>query len=77
MLDTCLRKGICMKIIVNGEERDFDGPLALAGLLEALEIRTPRVAAMVNGAVVKRDQRAETLLAEGDQVEIIQMVGGG
>ena len=66
-----------MRLLVNGEERDFNGPLTVAALLEALEVRSARVAVMVNDAILKRDKRLQHELAEGDRVEIIHMVGGG
>ena len=66
-----------MNLIVNGEEQRFDRPLTVAELLETLDIRAPRVAVMVNEAIIKRDKRPEHRLAEGDRVEIIHMVGGG
>jgi thiamine biosynthesis protein ThiS len=36
-----------------------------------------RVAAELNGMVVRRGQWAETLLNEGDKIEIVHFVGGG
>lgn len=66
-----------MKLIVNGEEREFEQPLTAEGLLAALEAPARRVAMMVNDRIVKRDSRAQTELRDGDRVEIISMVGGG
>jgi len=66
-----------MRLIVNGEERWFDRPLTAASLLEALQAPAARVAVMVNDEIIKRDQRAQRHLADGDRVELIHMVGGG
>jgi thiamine biosynthesis protein ThiS len=66
-----------MKLILNGEEREFAEALSVSGLLETLQSSAGRVAVMVNGEVVKRDLRDGRNLRDGDRVEIIQMVGGG
>jgi sulfur carrier protein len=67
-----------MNLIVNGAEREFDPPPAtVAALLDALAIVRERVAVMVNGDVIPRARLVETPLREGDQIEIITMVGGG
>ncbi len=64
-------------LVVNGESRTFDGPLTVATLIEHLPLPVPRVAVMVNGEVVRGESHAVTALAEGDEVELISMVGGG
>jgi sulfur carrier protein len=66
-----------ISLVVNGERRTFDGPLTVATLIEHLPLPAPRVAVMVNGEVVRRESHAVTALAEGDEVELISMVGGG
>jgi thiamine biosynthesis protein ThiS len=66
-----------MKLTVNGQERRFEGPLTVQGLLDALDVHAARTAVMLNDEIVKRQQRSERALADGDRVEIIAMVGGG
>ena len=66
-----------MKLQLNGELREFPAPLTLADLLEAAGLGERRVAVEVNQAIVPRGRHAETLLADGDRVEIIQAIGGG
>ena len=66
-----------MLLIINGEERSFEAPLSLAGLLEQLGLKLDRVAVEYNRSIVPRPQWAETSLAEGDRMEIVQFVGGG
>jgi thiamine biosynthesis protein ThiS len=66
-----------MKLIINGEERVFEGPLTLHGLVEQLGMKTDRVAVELNRDIVPRDQWAHTELAEGDRLEIVHFVGGG
>lgn len=66
-----------MLLIINGDERSFDAPLTLAGLLERLGLKLDRVAVEYNRNIVPRPHWAETLLADGDRLEIVQFVGGG
>lgn len=66
-----------MKLFINGEERSFGAPLTLVGLVEQLGMKPDRVAVELNRDIVPRGQWPVTSLAEGDQLEIVQFVGGG
>jgi thiamine biosynthesis protein ThiS len=66
-----------MTLTINGDDRSFDGELTVAQLLEALDIRPDGMAAVHNGTIVRRPQFEQTALAEGDELEIVRMVGGG
>ena len=66
-----------MKIRLNGDTSELDGPLTVTGLLEHLGIDPRRVAVEVNVEVVKRARFDSTLISEGDEVEIVNFVGGG
>ena len=66
-----------LTITLNGEPYELDGPLTLAALLERLRIDPRRVAIEHNLTVVRRAHYGETLIADGDQIEIVNFVGGG
>lgn len=66
-----------MKIRLNGEEREFDAPLNVLELLRAAGYGERRVAVEVNREIVARSRHGERALGEGDEVEIIQAIGGG
>jgi thiamine biosynthesis protein ThiS len=66
-----------MKLVINGEDRDFATPLTLAALVERLGMKQDRVAIELNRDIVPRDQWPQTNLAEGDRLEIVHFVGGG
>jgi thiamine biosynthesis protein ThiS len=66
-----------LTIILNGEPADFAGPLTVAELLSRLEIDARRVAVEHNVVVLKRAAFDETIVREGDQIEIVNFVGGG
>jgi len=64
-------------IILNGEPFDLNGPLTVTELLSQLEIDARRVAVEHNVVVLKRAAFDDTVVQEGDQVEIVNFVGGG
>ena len=66
-----------MTITLNGEPFDVAGPLTVADLLTRLDIDARRVAVEHNLVVLKRATYDTTELGDGDQVEIVNFVGGG
>ena len=66
-----------MKITVNGEPLEITGPIALPALLAHLHIDPRRVAVEHNLAIVKKDRYDSTTVSDGDQIEIVNFVGGG
>ena len=66
-----------MLLTVNGEERRFERVDSLAALIDALGLDRRKVAVERNLAIVPRSAHAETVLADGDRIEIVHFVGGG
>ena len=67
-----------LSITVNGRPRTFSLPsTTLADLVRDLEFEGKRIAVEMNGEIVPKSRYAATLLADGDQVEIVGAVGGG
>lgn len=66
-----------MTITLNGDPFDLSGPLTVTELLTSLEIDARRVAVEHNLVVLKRAAFDATLVSEGDNVEIVNFVGGG
>ena len=66
-----------MNVMVNGEPRSLPGGITATQLLEVLNVVPERVVVEVNLRILKRAELQDTLLQEGDQVEIVQFVGGG
>ena len=62
---------------MNGDPHEVAGPLTVADLLAQLEIDARRVAVEHNLVVLKRDALASTPVQDGDEVEIVNFVGGG
>lgn len=66
-----------MKLTVNGKAHECPSETTVSALLEQLTLTGRRAAVERNGDIVPRSQHAETVLAEGDQIEIVVAVGGG
>ncbi|MBR2839479.1 MAG: sulfur carrier protein ThiS [Kiritimatiellae bacterium] len=61
---------------INGEEADAAGR-TVAEYLASAGFNVARVVVELNEAIVPRDRFAETVLRDGDQVEIVCFMGGG
>ena len=66
-----------MQITLNGDAHEVAGPLTVNELLARLEIDGRRVAVEHNLVVLKRDAFDVTMVREGDEIEIVNFVGGG
>jgi sulfur carrier protein len=66
-----------MTIQVNGESRELPSGSTVAALLGSLGVTQPHVAVELNLEVVPRAQHGETVLREGDRLEVVTLVGGG
>ena len=66
-----------MRVQVNGEVREVSDQLKLSELVSELSLTPERVAIELNKRVVRRNQWAATMLADGDRIEIVHFVGGG
>jgi thiamine biosynthesis protein ThiS len=66
-----------LHITLNGDRTEVAGPLTVGELLTRLEIDARRVAVEHNLIVVKRAAFGDTVVRDGDQVEIVNFVGGG
>ena len=66
-----------MRITLNGDPFELAGPLTVSALLAHLDVDARRVAVEHNLVVLKRAAFDTTEVREGDQVEIVNFVGGG
>ena len=66
-----------MVIQLNGERHELSAPLSVSALLSHLKIDPRRVAVEHNLVVLKRAVFDSTIVNEGDQIEIVNFVGGG
>ena len=66
-----------MTITLNGDPYDLPGPLTVSELLNHLKIDPRRVAVELNLVVLKRMTYDTAMVNAGDQVEVVNFVGGG
>ncbi len=66
-----------MHIQLNGEPFELPDGETVAALLARMDLTGRRVAVELNLDIVPRSQHADTALREGDQVEVVQAIGGG
>ena len=66
-----------MRVTINGEAREFKAPLDLGALLDKLGIDPSRVALERNLEIVPRSEYGDTVVADGDALEIVHFIGGG
>jgi sulfur carrier protein len=64
---------------INGSEKQFPSgvPRTLAELLEQLNINQATVVAEIDGNIIERNNFAETPLSNGQNIELIRLMGGG
>jgi thiamine biosynthesis protein ThiS len=65
------------QIRLNGQPRPILSETTVAFLLKELNLDPRRVVVERNRAIVAPEQFAQTQLANGDVLEIVQMMGGG
>ena len=66
-----------MNIVLNGETRSVETSGNLSQLITELELGDKRIAVELNQQIIPRSCFTETVLQEGDVIEIVQAIGGG
>ena len=68
---------LMIQLYINGRSETVDDALTVAGLLQQRGLAGKRLAVERNGEIVPRARHADTVLADGDRLEIVVAVGGG
>ena len=66
-----------MRLVVNGEPREFERASNVAALVETLGLDLRKVAVERNLEIVPRSLYLATGLRDGDRIEIVHFIGGG
>ena len=66
-----------MKIIVNGENKEYADKITLQEVLNNLGLSDKVMAAAVNMNIVKQESWKAHILCDGDKLELLDFVGGG
>ena len=66
-----------MRIFLNGESQDIEDGTTVAALVLSMNGDPRGIAIERNLEIVPKAEHGETLLQEGDRLEVVQFVGGG
>lgn len=66
-----------MKLIINGEQKEFESELTLGEVLRELGLNDKVMAAAVNMEIVKQKEWDNHKMSDGDKLELLDFVGGG
>lgn len=66
-----------MNLTVNGKALEIEGPIPLVEFLKSNGVNIQFIAVAYNGDVLEREQFANVMLTEGDDLELVRPVGGG
>jgi sulfur carrier protein len=66
-----------MQVTINGDVREVPENSTIAEFLETRNLLARMVVVEHNGAIVPREQYADSVLSPGDTLEIVQMMAGG
>ena len=67
-----------MNILLNNREETIEkDKITLAELIIYKNFTFKLLVTKVNGSLVKKDQRAETIISDGDEVNVLHMISGG
>lgn len=66
-----------IKIKVNGKEEQIESSMTIDRLLDTVEVPPNYLAVEVNGDVVVREDYTVRSVDDGDEVELVTLVGGG
>lgn len=69
--------GMALQVSLNGEPREFSGPMTVEGLLKQLALDPKKVAVERNLSIVPRSTYGAVALESGDKLEIVHFIGGG
>jgi len=66
-----------IQVTVNGATHRFEQPLDVVSILERLQMKGKKIAVERNGEIIPKSRHPNTLIQDGDQLEIVVAVGGG
>ena len=66
-----------VKIQLNGEDREIAGGTSVRALLDSLGFKPEITVVERNASIVDRGAFGDTVLADGDRIELVRFVGGG
>lgn len=71
---------MALTVVLNGVESalaDLSSPTGLPEVLHALRLKADRIAVELNGEIVRRKNWDQSMVSDGDKLEVVHFVGGG
>jgi sulfur carrier protein len=62
---------------LNGKPYELGNEITIAALVRSLDLNATQVAIERNRTIVPRARWDEVILSEGDEVEVVRLIGGG
>ena len=66
-----------IQVTINGKPVTLHSSMTVERLLNTVEVPPNYLAVEVNEEVVPREQHAQCMVVDGDDVEVVTLVGGG
>jgi|TARA_B110000495_G_C23003155_1_gene592257 sulfur carrier protein len=66
-----------IKITVNGQSVEIDDSMTVEHVLDTVDVPPNYLAVEVNAEVVPREEYTNHVMQNGDEVEVVTLVGGG
>ncbi|HOV31768.1 MAG TPA: sulfur carrier protein ThiS [Candidatus Hydrogenedens sp.] len=66
-----------IKVTINDEEKMYSDMTTIDVMLKEMNLEGKTVVVVVNDEIVEHTQYAETVLKDGDRIDLVRIVGGG
>lgn len=73
----CFLGGDALEIIVNGKKRDLSEELSVNSFIFSLGLNENSILVELNLKILKKYEWKDTIIQNGDSIEIISFMGGG
>ena len=64
-------------IILNGKEKEFEGEVTVEDFIRQQHYKKEQVAVEINEKIITKTDYSETVVKDGDVIEILSFMGGG
>ena len=64
-------------IILNGKEKEFEGEVTVEDFIRQQNYKKEQVAVELNEKIIPKADYSETVIKDGDVIEILSFMGGG
>lgn len=66
-----------IKVSINDEEKIFPDMTTIDVMLNEMNLGGKTMVVVINDEIVEHKQYAETVLKDGDRIDLVRIVGGG